>query len=109
MIGLIAMASEVNSCYLLSANTIWYHTIEICDVWALLLKEFGLSHHQYLKTMGFLRLKMAKMAKIKKLLFIRIVDNYILNHSYKKHFFDFGHFGHFEPQKTHSFKVGSVR
>ena len=66
MIGLIAMASEVNSGYLLSANTIWYHTIEICDVWALLLKEFGLSHHQYLKTMGFLRLKMAKMAKIKK-------------------------------------------
>ena len=44
MIGLIAMASEVNSGYRLSANTIWYHTIEICDVWALLLKEFGLSH-----------------------------------------------------------------
>ena len=97
----ISIADLVNSRYLLSAKIKWYHTIEICDVWALLLKEFGLSHHQYLKTMGFLRLKMAKMAKIKKLLFIRIVDNYILNHSYKKHFFDFGHFGHFEPQKTH--------
>ena len=101
MIGLIAMASDVNSSYLLSGTTIWNHTIEICDVWALLLKEFGLSHHQYLKSMVFLRLKMAKMAKIKKLLFIRIVDDYILNHSYKKHFFDIGHFGHFEPQKTH--------
>ena len=44
MIGLIAMASEVNSRYLLSAKIKWYHTIEICDVWALLLKEFGLSH-----------------------------------------------------------------
>ena len=83
MIGLIAMASEVNSCYLLSANTIWYHTIEICDVWALLLKEFGLSHHQYLKTMGFLRLKMAKMAKIKKMLFIRMVQNIIIYNSYE--------------------------
>ena len=32
MIGLGAMASEVNSSYLKSANTIWYHTIEIHDV-----------------------------------------------------------------------------
>ena len=38
------------------------------------------------QNMGFLKLKMAKMAQIKKLLFIRMVDNYILNHSYKKHF-----------------------
>ena len=38
------------------------------------------------QNMGFLRLNLAKMAKIKKLQFIRMVDNYILNHSYKKHF-----------------------